>query len=436
MTARGLFWLALGSAELPLLLEATSGCSFDASGLGVTPVLDNAQQCACTCATGSRSGSVSVAASSDDAEQDGSSMSLGTARLLMGRRIVGVRFAAAGVPQGATVTSAAVQFTADTTDGEATDLQIFAQLASDAATFSVADDDLSGRPVVPGSVAWSAPDWTAGEAGPAQRTSDLTSLVQQLVDRADWSSASPLVLRIEGTGRREAAAFDRDPASAPVLQGTFEASVDVRLPVCADPDIVAAADGTLPPADIALDCENRVAQTLGGLAEACGHPAPCTCALVDDPLGDDSFESAVCNEPCAENPVDPSCSNFDPEAFEACVAAGGTDCRDHLAATHASGDEPVCVASGSALALQLYGRRARARWRGGARSRSGIASRRRIPSPPAPSTSAAGRAWAAAARWGRRSSSRWSRSASPCASRPTPRSTTSAPPATAAPRRR
>ena len=107
------------------------------------------------------------------------------------------------------------------------------------------------------------------------------------------------------------------------------------------------------------------AQTLAGLNAACGYPSVPTCSVVDlkDPNGadvDDSFQSDVCSAPCADTPVDATCSNYDPIAFANCLAApGGTvdACKSHVAATSASGGSPVCVASGSPLAFHAFGRR-------------------------------------------------------------------------------
>ena len=85
-----------------------------------------------------------------------------------------------------------------------------------------------------------------------------------------WSTASPVVLRIEGTGLRAARSFDGNPAQAPVLHVVFDASVSVTLPVCATPDIVAQnVDGMIPQDVAAADCSGRVATTLHGIAEAC-----------------------------------------------------------------------------------------------------------------------------------------------------------------------
>jgi hypothetical protein len=353
----GFFWAALGVLALPLIIEATGGCSFDAPGVG--PIDDNAYVCACDCDDGPRTVNLAVAASSDDAEQSGATVQLNGLDLDMGSTIVGMRFNAASIPQGATIQSAFVQFTADETASVATNLQIVGQLSPNAPTFTTAANDLSNRPPTLSSVAWNVGPWVLGNAGPNQRTPDLSALLQELVDQPGWSANSPIVLRIAGTGQRAARSFDGNRAQAPVLNVVFGASVSATLPICASPYVVAFnVDGKIPQDVAQADCSARVANTLNGIAEACTYPSQCTCNLVVPAMGDASFESAVCDAPCTENLVDtPSCADFDPEGFSECLANMGANCKSHVLATNAPGDDPVCVASGSPFAYQLFGRR-------------------------------------------------------------------------------
>jgi hypothetical protein len=358
--SRGSLWVALGILTLPLIIEATGGCSFQSPpSSGVVPIDDNAYTCACDCDEGPRNVNIRVAASSDDAEQAGGAMTLNGLDLDMGSTIVGIRFNAVSIPHGATIQSAFVQFTADETTSVTTNLQIVGQLSPDAATFSTTANDLSGRPATVSSVPWNnVGAWTAGNSGGNQRTPDLKSVIQELVNQPGWSAGSPIVLRIGGAGQRAARSFDVSPAQAPQLQVTFDSSVSLKLPVCATPDIVAFnVNGKLPQDLAQADCANRVATSLEGISATCTYPSQCTCNLVIPAMGDATFDSKVCDAPCTENPLDPGCSDFDPKAFNDCVATNGTNCQRFLAATNAPGKPPVCVASGSPLAFQMFGRR-------------------------------------------------------------------------------
>ena len=167
---------------------------------------------------------VRVSSSSDDAEEQAlGSVSLTSRDLEMVHdggddQIVGIRFSKAGVPQGATILTAYVQFQVDETPSGATSLAIHGQDVDDAPTFTSAQWDISSRTRTTTSVPWSPPPWpTVGEAGPDQRTPDLSSIVQEIADRPGWSSSSSLVIIITGTGERVAESYDGDPAGAPLL---------------------------------------------------------------------------------------------------------------------------------------------------------------------------------------------------------------------------
>ena len=167
-----------------------------------------------------------VSNDSDDAEEriSNGDMNLGSSDLELGRdgsnsQEVGIRFRNVSIPQGATVVSAYIQFTVDESDTESTSVTIQIQDTGNAAQYSNSDDDISSRSYTSGSVAWNnIPSWTSvGASGADQATPDLTSLVQEVVNRGDWASGNALAFRITGTGQRTAESHDGDSNSAPEL---------------------------------------------------------------------------------------------------------------------------------------------------------------------------------------------------------------------------
>ncbi|HYJ66186.1 MAG TPA: hypothetical protein VEX15_00830 [Nocardioidaceae bacterium] len=129
---------------------------------------------------------------------------------------VGLRFTNVTVPQGATLTNAYIQFTADETGTDTANLTLRAQAADNPPTFQATTTNLSTRPTTAGSVAWAPPAWTTvGAAGTAQRTPNLASMLQAVVNRAGWVQGNAVVLLIRGTGDRTAEAFEG--AHDPVL---------------------------------------------------------------------------------------------------------------------------------------------------------------------------------------------------------------------------
>jgi len=172
---------------------------------------------------------IPVATSSDDAEQkttnnsvriNSSDLELVTDKAIV--QVVGMRFTDISIPNGAMITNAYVQFQAAKTDSVATSLTLRGQASDNAPTFTTATSNISSRPLTAASVPWTPAAWTQGAQGPAQRTPDLSAVLQELVDRAAWSPGNAVVLIVSGTGVRRANSFDAGAALAPVLHLEYE----------------------------------------------------------------------------------------------------------------------------------------------------------------------------------------------------------------------
>ncbi len=156
---------------------------------------------------------VGVKASADDAEElpsgwlDAASSDLELVYENVSQT-VGIRFQGIAVPRGAIIDSAWVQFTVDEASSAAASLVIRAQDAANPATFA-GTRGITSRAVTTASVAWAPAPWPAvGAAGMDQRTPDLRSLVQTIVDRADWVSGNAVAVTFIGTGTRTAESFN------------------------------------------------------------------------------------------------------------------------------------------------------------------------------------------------------------------------------------
>jgi hypothetical protein len=165
-----------------------------------------------------------ISASSDDAEQDVGSgalhLSSSDIELVTDAgtlQVVGLRFPALAIPNGATIENAWVQFQVDESSTDAAVLTIRAQSADDAPTFSSGNPVMS-RPLGSAAVVWTPPAWpSVGAAGADQRTPGLASVIQEVVSRPGWTSGNALVLIVDGSGRRTAEAVDGAPSAAPLL---------------------------------------------------------------------------------------------------------------------------------------------------------------------------------------------------------------------------
>ena len=165
----------------------------------------------------------------DDAEQNGTTVTINGTDLSLGIDTVGVRFQAIDIPVDATITAASIQFYAKTTDSSAASFTIKGELPSDADSnvFTTTDNDISSRTLTTtGNVTWVPDPWdTVGEI---YETSDITSIVSQMITTAaGWTSGADLGFVIEtGTGTRSAESFDSNPALAPRLKVTYSDTAD------------------------------------------------------------------------------------------------------------------------------------------------------------------------------------------------------------------
>jgi len=326
----------------PFLIEGTTGCGFE---VPLAPIYPNSYVCACTCEPSQRRQALRVSATLDDAE----SGTTDAGDLDLGLSIVGVRFAGLDIPPGAGVLSATVQFTADQAFGGdntvLTNLDVYGVAADSVPAFGGNFTNLGAVTRTVASAGWPIPSWSLNQSGPGQLTPDLKLIIQEIVNRPGWQSGNALALIFAGSGRREAMAYDGDPARAPVLSVEYLDAVSpaaFNLYTCVPP----AYNGNLPdgvmPTDAQLgtDCTDRVQPTLSALNDQCGYPSVCSCSYVPDTL---RYAGDKCDAECIANPVDSQCTNFDPK-------------NSHVEANTAGNNPPICTVF-SPLAAELFGQR-------------------------------------------------------------------------------
>jgi fibro-slime domain-containing protein/uncharacterized repeat protein (TIGR01451 family) len=172
---------------------------------------------------------VRISQSSDDAEEDKKKVDLDSSDLdINEKEFVGLRFNDIEVPQGAAIINAYVKFTVEDKKGDKgkAAVKIFGEDVDDATTFTSTNNDISDRTKTSSSVTWDIPNWKkGGQSGDAQTTPNLSSIIQEVVDRNGWASGNSISLIIEehkGNKDRDAKSYDKSPSEAALLHIEFE----------------------------------------------------------------------------------------------------------------------------------------------------------------------------------------------------------------------
>jgi hypothetical protein len=221
---------------------------------------ENFYTCGCRCSATAMQ-SVRVSAAFDDAEATQRADDTdGSGDLDLGVVLAGLRFANVAIPPGAGIVTAAVQFNSD--QGFAGDnttpltLDVYAAAVDNAPSFGGNFVNLGALPHSATSVGWPVPPWTVQQSGAAQRTPNLSSLIQEIITRPGWQSGNAIALLFAaGNGRREAESFDGNSARAAVLEIQFVTYADQALNVCMPPDLNPNLDGQPIPTDDQLQAD-------------------------------------------------------------------------------------------------------------------------------------------------------------------------------------
>jgi type IV pilus assembly protein PilY1 len=153
--------------------------------------------------------------------------------------MTGLRFQNVALPAGATITNAYIRFQAYTDGSGNASITIEGEDVGTASAFSSSNGNVSGRSDTSASVTWSVTaNWSTGSS---YNTPDLTSIVQEIVNRGDWANGNAMAFTFSGTGSRLARSYDYgDGSSAPVLVIEYDAACaaggDTRYYGYFDPD--------------------------------------------------------------------------------------------------------------------------------------------------------------------------------------------------------
>ena len=182
--------------------------------------------------TGAEIQDYQVAHNNDDAEENVSTgvMNRSSSDLEMisdggTAQLVGIRFRALRIPAGTTITSAVLEFETDETDSGTTSLTIEGQDVDDAGIFTATNSNISSRTTTTASTSWSPGAWNT--VSERHQSADVSAIVQEIVDRAGWSSGNDMVFVITGSGERTAESFNGESDNAPILRVEWDGQMSV-----------------------------------------------------------------------------------------------------------------------------------------------------------------------------------------------------------------
>lgn len=185
-----------------------------------------------------------IVSSTDDAEerQTGGTIDITSSDIelvydgsTVGNQTVGLRFTNVDIPKDATIVSAYIQFSVDETNHTgATSVNIFGEAHDNSPTFSSAAFNITNRSKTSSSVAWNnIPLWsTVNLEGPDQMTPDVKSVLLEVMQRSGWNQGNSVTFLINGTGRRNAHAYDGSSSRAPQLIVSY---IPKKMPVTSFP---------------------------------------------------------------------------------------------------------------------------------------------------------------------------------------------------------
>lgn len=137
-------------------------------------------------------------------------------------QMAGFRFNNVNIPQGAAITNAHIQFGTDEVKTGVTNLTIRGENIDHAPSFDTIAFNLSSRNKTNSSVSWVPASWSnIGEAGAAQQTPDISSVITEIVNRPGFKVGNSIVIAISGSGVRTAESFEGSAALAAELCVTF-----------------------------------------------------------------------------------------------------------------------------------------------------------------------------------------------------------------------
>lgn len=141
------------------------------------------------------------------------------------QQVIGFRFPNIDVPQGATILSAYIQFVSDENQKRPVSITFHGEAIDNASLFQKNLWNVTNRQTTVTSINWNPENWNIGDAHAAQQTPNLSSIIQEIVNRAGWVQGNALAFIISSNDFTNHRTAENSSANGPVLTIVFETDV-------------------------------------------------------------------------------------------------------------------------------------------------------------------------------------------------------------------
>lgn len=132
---------------------------------------------------------------------DSSDLEIGEVSSGEGLMNIGIRYQNVMIPVGSIISEAYIQFNADDVGSNPVELTIYGEDVGDAEAYTTDAGNLSARELTTATIVWNIPEWIdSGDRGDAQRTVNIASILQEIVNREDWESGNSINIIMKPTG--------------------------------------------------------------------------------------------------------------------------------------------------------------------------------------------------------------------------------------------
>ena len=136
--------------------------------------------------------------------------------------VVALRFPQVNIPQGSTVTGGSLVFTPQVNDSGSASWTISAEASDNSPVLAATASNLSGRTTTTASASWTVPNWSNNTAIETDSSVDISSILQEIVNRSGWCGGNAVTFLITGTGTRRAKAVEQASSDAPQLKYSYQ----------------------------------------------------------------------------------------------------------------------------------------------------------------------------------------------------------------------